>query len=941
MPVPRSTPKLLLVDGNSLVHRAYHALPPLTTSAGETTHAIFGFATMLFKALTDTKADLAVVAFDPPGRTFRHETFTEYKANRPKMPDDLRTQFDRVHQLVEALGLKQVQVPGFEADDVLGTLATRAATAGLQTIILTGDTDALQLANDQVTIMAPRKGVSDVVMYDPAAVRQRYGLEPKQLADLRALRGDPSDNIPNIPGIGDVTASKLLQQFGTVANLFAHLDQVDPKLREKLAPYAKQAEINARLAQIVTDIPLDLDLTQAKVGVYDREKLKSLLRELEFRSLMERLPAEKENGGGGEQRGRGAAEPGKRETVVTGTQMSLFGADAVSTTPDHRQPVSLPQSVNHPTAHLVATPADLANLVATLKAAPAFAFDTETSGKEPLTSYLVGLAFAVNGHEGYYIPVGHADGPNLPQADVLAALAPVLHNPAKAKYAHNGKFDLTALAEAGAEVAGFTFDTMIAAYLRNERSLSLKELALYKLGIEMTPISSLIGTGKNQLSMAQIPVAKVTPYAAADATITWQLVDVFRSELAEWGLTQLFDDVEMPLVPVLVDMERTGITLDVSFLKKMSAELFARLGDLEAEIHHIAGYRFNIGSTQQLAHFLFKQLQLPATKKTKTGYSTDASVLDELQGKHPVIDLIREHRELSKLQSTYVDALPLLVNERTGRVHTDFNQTVVSTGRLASNSPNLQNIPVRTEIGRAIRQAFVAAPGHWLLAADYSQVELRILAHIAHDPELLAAFRRGEDIHASTAATILNVPLDQVTSSQRRIAKAINFGLAYGMGAYGLAQRTGLSQDEANHFVETYFRRYAGVKRYIEETKAQARREGYVTTLLGRRRNLPEIRSQDRQQIAAAEREAINMPIQGSAADIIKVAMIRLHRRLREQGLKSRMLLQVHDELILEVPEAELETVKPLVVQEMEQAYPLDAPLKVDVKVGRNWGEAE
>ncbi len=912
-------PKLMLVDGNSLVHRAYHALPPLNNAKGEPTNAVFGFASMMLSVLATEKPDHVVVAFDI-GKTFRHDEAPEYKAQRPPTPEDLKVQFARVRQIVDAMGFATAQKEGFEADDVLGTLAAQASAQGIDSLIVTGDTDSLQLVGPHTRILTSRRGFSDTVVYDEDTVRQRYGLEPGQLADLRGLRGDPSDNIPNVPGVGDVTATKLLQQFGSVEDIFAHLDEVEPKLRAKLEPYAEQAHKSKHLATIVTDVPVTLDLAGSHSGRYDRDRMVALFRELQFRTLVDRLP-------------RPPAPAAPAGTITAGTitagsplrQMALFGGGEAAA------PVSAAASpVKH---HLVNDAASLSALVRQLAAAGSFALDTETTGTDARHCDLVGLSVATDGEEGWYIPAGLVT-PGSP-------LVRLLEDASVSKAAHHAKFDLAVLASQGQGIAvsGLDFDTMIAAYLLNDKGVGLKDLAFARLNLEMTPITDLIGKGKSQITMAQVPPEQVAPYASADAAVTWRLKELMEPQLREQGLWSLFTEVEMPLVPVLVQMERDGVALDVAVLQKMSRDLFQRVGELEGQIYDAVGHRFNINSTQQLASVLFEELKLDKARRTKTGYSTDSAVLEELRGKHAVVELILEHRQLTKLRSTYVDALPLLVDQYDGRVHTSYNQTVAITGRLSSSDPNLQNIPIRTELGKQVRAAFVAPPGSVLLAADYSQVELRILAHVSQDPELLATFQRGEDVHSATAAAIFDVPLDQVTSSQRRVAKGINFGIVYGMGDYGLAQRTDLDQKDASRFIADYFGHHPGVKRYLDETKRVAKEQGYVSTLLGRRRYLPELKNPNRQVVAAGERMAVNMPIQGTAADVIKIAMVRLHQAIRERGLRSRMILQVHDELIFEVPEPELEVMRPLVLDLMENALPMSVQLKVDLAVGHNWGE--
>jgi len=907
--------KLVLIDGHALAYRAFHALPPdLATSKGELTNAVYGFTSMLLNVLRDEKPDYIAVAFDV-GKSFRHDEYEPYKAHRVKAPPEMTTQMDRIREIVRAFNIPIFEVEGYEADDVLGTLARQASQKGVETLIVTGDTDAFQLIGPEVKVLISRRRFSDTVIYDEESIRQRYGLEPRQLVDFKGLKGDASDNIPGVPGIGEVTAKALLQQFGTVEEAIAHLDEIPSKrAREALRAHQEEALLSKRLATIITDVPVTLDLEACRVGDYDRARVMALFRELEFKSLFDRLPESRRP-----------------------AQLPMFGREAA------------PGLQIEGEYRTVNTEAALDQLAARLSEVRRFALDVETTSQDAMLADLVGIAIAPQEGEAYYIPVGHREGRQLPLHRVLDRLSPILQDPSIEKITHNGKYDLTVLARHGAWVNGPLFDTMVAAWLLepSRRGFGLKELAWARLGAEMRPISDLIGKGKGQITMAQVPIASVAQYAGADVDMTLRLARLLEKELRDKALWDLFEDVEMPLVPILVEMEMAGVALDVGYLQELSRELHRRIMALERETHEMVGYSFNVGSTQQLSDALFIKLGLSAqgVPRTKSGhYSTSASVLERLRGQHPVIELILEHRQLSKLKSTYVDALPSLIHPETGRVHTSYNQTGTVTGRLSSSNPNLQNIPIRTEEGRRIRRAFIAQGGWRLLAADYSQVELRILAHISGDEGLLAAFHRGEDIHASTAATILGVPLSEVTPEMRRLAKTINFGLSYGMSGYGLAQRTGLSQEEANRFIESYFANYPKVKAYMERTKREAAEQGYVETLLHRRRYFPELQSKDRAHAAlrrAAEREAINMPIQGTAADIIKMAMIRLHEALKKRGLKSRMILQVHDELVLEVPEAEMEAVIPIAREAMEGAFPLAAPLKVDLKVGRNWEEME
>ncbi len=907
--------KLVVVDGHALAYRAYHALPlDMSTSKGEPTNAIYGFTSMLLNVLKEEKPDYIAVAFDS-GKSFRHESFSEYKANRAKMGEDLAFQLRRIFQIVEALGIKSIAVEGYEADDILGTLARKASEEGVETLIVTGDTDAFQLIGPKVRVLTSGRRFSDTILYDREKILERYGLEPHQLADFKALVGDKTDNIPGIPNVGEATAVRLLRKYGSIEGIYQHLDEITPpRLKELLEENRERAFLNKTLVTIRTDIPLNITLEDLRYQGYDEEKVKEIFRELEFRSLYKRLPE-----------------------VEEVRQLPLMGQVEV-------RPRAEP---GHYTA--IQDEEALSLLVEKLSGVRGFAFDVETTDIDPMKARLVGISLSFKEGDGYYIPVGHLEGQQLPWELVRDKLAPIFEDETIAKYAHHAKYDMIMLARNGIKVRGLSFDTMVAGWLVNPagRNLNLKDLAWLYLGVEMTTIEELIGKGKNQISMDLLPIPKVTPYAAADADITYRLVGLLDQKMRELGLTKLFYEVELPLIPVLMDMEMTGVKLDVPFLREISRELAGKLQALEEEIHKLVGYRFNINSPEQLSDALFGKLGISAQgiPKTKSGhYSTSADVLEKLRGRHPVIELLLEHRHLAKIKSTYVDALPGMVNKTTGRVHTSYNQTGTVTGRLSSSDPNLQNIPTRTDIGKAVRKAFIAEEGWKLLSADYSQVELRILAHISGDEELIAAFLRGEDIHASTASTILGVPIDQVTPEMRRLAKTVNFGISYGMSAYGLAEETGLTPEEAHKFIQSYFARYPKVKVYIENTKAKAQRDGYVETILGRRRYFPELSPDskaNRQVKAAAERMAINAPIQGSAADIIKIAMVRLHQALKEHGLRSRLVLQVHDELVLEVPEEELSIVAPMVKEIMEGAYELKAPLKAELEVGNNWGELQ
>ncbi|TET26570.1 MAG: DNA polymerase I, partial [Dehalococcoidia bacterium] len=743
---------LVLFDGNAIVHRAFHALPPLTVSkSGEPIGAVYGFVSMLLKVISELKPSHYAIAFDRPAPTFRHRLFKEYKAQRPKAPDELVNQLGRVRQMVDAFNIPIFELDEYEADDVLGTLSHQASQQGIDAIIVTGDADTMQLVSPRVRVLysKPGRSFSSTDLYDEAAVSQKYGVKPENIADLKGLAGDPSDNIPGVPGIGPVNAAKLLTKFGSIDQIYAHIDEVTPpKVQATLRENEALARQSKELATIVTRTPVTLKLDDCQVSQFNRNKVTELFRELEFFSLLPKLP-------------EGEAEP------------------SAETKPPARN------------YHTVNTTPALDRLLKRLSAAKSFAFDLETTSLDSMSAQLVGISLSPAAGEAYYIPVGHAGWgqvEQLPLAQVIDQLKPLLEAPDLAKTAHNSKYDMTVLAEYGVTVANLTFDTMLAAYLLGEKSLGLKALAFSRLGVEMTPITALIGSGAKQLSMSQVEIGKAADYAGADADITGQLAEIFAPELKRQKLWQLFSQVEMPLVPVLIAMERNGVALDSELLRKMSHRLGEQLLKLEAEIYNNAGHQFNINSPQQLASVLFQELKLPPARKTKSGYSTGASTLEELRGVHPIIELILEYRQLAKLKSTYIDALPALLNTKTGRLHTSFNQTRTATGRLSSSEPNLQNIPVRGELGKQIRQAFIAPVGCRLLSGDYSQIDLRVLAHLSQDDNLLRAFQQDEDIHAVTAARLFGTDASRVTADMRRLAKTVNFGVIYGMSDYGLEQ---------------------------------------------------------------------------------------------------------------------------------------------------------
>ncbi|MDD5398832.1 MAG: DNA polymerase I [Dehalococcoidia bacterium] len=905
----KEKPLLILFDGNALVHRAFHALPPLSINkTGEMVNAVQGFASTLLKLLRENKPDYWAIAFDRAAPTFRHEMFEDYKAQRPKTPPELVTQIERVHQLAGAFNLPVFEKDGFEADDLIGTISTQAGAEGIDTLIVTGDNDMLQMVKPGIRVMSPRRGFADTVVYDTPAVKEKYGLEPAQLISYKALVGDASDNIPGVKGIGDKTAVKLLQQFKDLEGIYSHIDQVEPeRIRNLLRESHEAALQNQKLAAIVTDVPVAFNIDDCRVSSYDRNSVVELFRELGFSAMLSRLP------------------------------------DEIGEAP---APAAAPRQEPAGAACIIADSAQkLDELALRLSYAGTFAVSVTPGGDNPMQSGLVGIAVSPARGESYYIPIGHMTLDRigqLPLKAIVKALGTYITQERYAKIVYDGKFDIILLAQNGLKMGGVNFDVLIAAYLLGEKSLKLKSLAFNRLGIEARELSDLTGSGAKQVSPARLAIEQVGEMGCSDSDITLRLKESLEQELRNEELWSLFNDVEMPLVPLLAEMEMNGVLLDRALLNEMSSSLGADMQRLEKDIYSAVGHQFNINSPQQLSGVLFTELKLQpvqAKRKTQSGLSTDAATLEELKDAHPVIKFILEYRTLSKLKSTYTDALPMLINPGTGRVHTSFNQTGTTTGRLSSSEPNLQNLPVRGEIGSRIRQSIIAQPGWLLLSADYSQIDLRALAHLSQDKELIDTFLRDEDIHTHTASEVFGVPDSEVTPRMRRAAKTINFGVIYGMSGYGLQQATDLSREEAELFISTYFKRYPGVKNYLEATKRQAAALGYVQTVLGRRRFIPEINSTNRLARESAERMAINMPVQGTSADIIKIAMVNLHREMKKRGMKTMMILQVHDELVFEAPPDELETIKQLVLDIMPGAMKLVVPLKIDIKVGQNWGE--
>ncbi len=891
-----SRSRLFLIDGSALAYRSYFAFVrnPLINSRGENTSAPFAFTNTLLKILREERPEYIAVVFDTSKPTFRHAKFPAYKATRQKMPSDMKEQLPRIYQIIEAMRLPVIEQEGFEADDVIGTLARKAAQKGIEAILVTGDKDFTQLVSPLIKILSPRRSGDEFELIDQEAVQAKFGVEPEKVVDVLALMGDSSDNVPGVPNVGEKTATSLVQQFGELEAVLENANRIKrPRIREALTVFAQQARLSKELVVIDTNVPVDLNLERFKFQGFDNGRLIEIFKELEFnRFLKELFPAS------------------SREEVSYST---------------------------------VETVEKLEKLIEEIKSKKRVVINLATTGPNPMQASVVGVSVALVPRQAFYIPVAHTQGENLPLEVVLSGLKPVLEDEGIQKYGQDIKYSTTVLIRNGIIPRGFLFDTMIAAYLldpsTHQHSLDL--LSLKYLNHKIDSLTDLIGKGQKQISFAEIPIERATLYCCENADVTLRLKEIFEPKLVQLGLMELFQRVEIPLIEVLRQMELNGVSVDTLFLDQMSQELQERLDGLVAEIYQEAGEEFNINSPRQLARILFDKLGLPSRKRTKTGYSTDMGVLEELARKYELPQKLLEYRQLVKLKSTYVDALPRLVNPETGRIHTSFNQTATATGRLSSSDPNLQNIPVRTEIGRKIRRAFVTADSqHLFLDADYSQIELRIMAHLSGDSNLIEAFQNDEDIHLRTAALSFGLAPQYITPDLRRQAKVINFGIMYGMGPYGLAEQLGISSQEAKEFIENYFRVYPGVKRYIEQTIGKAKEMGYVTTLLGRRRYLPDINSSNNRVREFAERTAVNTPIQGTAADLIKIAMINIHRRLKQAGMQTKMILQVHDELAFEVPKTELEQARELITQEMEQALKLSVPIKVDIGVGSNWLEA-
>lgn len=919
--------KLFLIDAYALIYRSYYAFikNPRINSKGVNTSAIFGFVNSLEDVLKREHPTHIAVGFDPSGPTFRHEAFESYKAQREETPEVIRQSVPIIKDIIQAYNIPILEVPRYEADDVIGTIAKQAAREGFEVYMMTPDKDYGQLVDDHIYMYRPKFGGDYEIMGVPE-VLQKYGLtSTDQVIDLLGLMGDSSDNIPGCPGVGEKTAQKLLTEFGSIENLLANTDKLKGAQKKKVEENAEQIRFSKFLATIKTDVPIRFDATRCIREKPDEARLTEIYTELEFRTFINKL--------GGEE---------KKPLPKGPVQGSLFDIFTPESTADSKYSNLTDLKSTPHSYYLVDTEEKQKDLARFLNDQPFFAFDTETDGIDPLRAGLVGLSFAVKENEAWYVPV---PANSVEAAKVIGHFTPALENRRSMKIGQNIKFDLLVLRKHGVRVAGPLFDTMIAHYLLNpELRHGMDYLAETYLKYKTIPIEDLIGPrGKNQLSMRDIPVAEVAEYAAEDADVTLKLKNYFAPALKREGLESLFFDMEMPLIYVLAEMELTGVTLDTAALKQSSEKLTQVMNALEQEIYESAGREFNINSSRQVGEILFDRLKLDEkAKKTKTGvYSTSEDILEKLRGKHPVVGKILEYRGLKKLLSTYIDALPLLIHPDTGKIHTSFNQAVTATGRLSSTNPNLQNIPVRDELGREIRKAFTADNSDCVFfSADYSQIELRIMAHLSGDPHMVEAFRSGEDIHAATAAKIYGIPVEEVSGDMRRKAKTANFGIIYGISVFGLAERLAIPRSESKELIEGYFRTYPRIKEYMDESIEVAKEKGYVETIFKRKRFLPDIHSHNAVVRGYAERNAINAPIQGSAADIIKLAMVRIYQRFEAEGLKSKMILQVHDELNFNVVKEELEQVKQIVLEEMENVMQLQVPLIADCGEGVNWLEA-
>lgn len=903
-------PRLVILDSHGILYRAFFALGsvpnPMMSSKGELTFATYGYAESLLRVFDQLSPTHICAAWDAKGKTFRHEAREDYKATRRETPEDLLPQMARVREMLDAFAIPVYEAPGFEADDVAGTIATKTAAEGVDTWIVTLDTDLVQLIRPNLNLFMFRPYQRDTVVYDTKAASERWGFSPPFMTDFKALRGDTSDNIPGIKGVGDKTAANLIRQFGPVEEIFARIDEISSKsVRGKLEGKREEALESKELVTIRTDVECGFDFEACEATDYDREKVVAFFRELEFRSLIDRLP---EADGDGEEAPAPEAEPGEYANVTD--------------------------------------EAGLRELAATLRDSGGFALGALSTTGDTAHPLLLGLAFATEPGRAWYVPIGHAPRLDSPSEQltievVRDVLGPLLADASLPKTAYGAKYLLHQFTRAGMPLRGVTHEASLMAFLLGETSQALENLVNERLGVELRPLKALTGTGRKATPLAQVDPESAGELACQQVDLLLQVVPALEAQLRERGQWELYEEMELPLMPVLAEMETVGVGIDTGVLREISDGLIGEIEAAEREVHDHVGHEFNIGSPQQLSDILFRELGLPPTRRTKQGYSTDQRALEGLRESHPIIDKIFEYRQLTKLKSTYLDALPGAVSPEDGRIHTDFQQTVAATGRLSSTNPNLQNIPVRTEMGRDIRRAFVPEgyDDPVYVAADYSQIELRVLAHITEDTGLIEAFLADADIHQATAASVYGVDAADVTRQMRDTAKMVNFGIAYGMGSFGLSDRTGMTREEAEAFIDGYYANFPGIKAWQEHVLSTTKQQGYAETLFGRRRYLPAIHSTNFQVRSAAEREAINMPIQGTAADIIKVAMIRIAEAARERELRSRMILQVHDELIFEGPSDEADEVGALLAEVMPAGAELKVPLKVDLKRGRTWAE--
>ena len=896
--------KLAIIDSNAVIHRAFHALPPMHTKAGEPTNAVYGFTTMFLKMLSLVKPTHVVATFDLPGRTFRKDKFEAYKEHRKPTADDLIPQFEFVKELLASFEVPVLTAKGYEADDIIGTLVE--LYPDISKVVITGDMDTLQLVDDNTSIFTLKGGVTDTILYTPELVRAKWGFDPIAMIEYKGLRGDASDNIPGVKGVGEKTAKDLLAKYGTIEEIYEHFDELPTRAQTRLKGQEKEAKLSRELATIARDVPIEFSLDDAVFDGYDSAKLRVIFDRFEFRSLLQKLP-----------KGFDVGQP------------TLFSSKS-----DAVESLTMPDNYA-----LVEGEADNLKLIEELSRESLIAFDTENDSLGAREYPIVGMSFAVRRGDvvrAWYVPV---------TPETVLVWKDFFENESIKKTGHNLKYDIEVLAQSGIVVRGVVFDSMIAGYLLNpsSRSYGLDALAGQELNHNTIPISRLLGDGKSGMRMSQVPLNDLSVYAGEDADVSLRLYEAFYPKIEAEKLTRVMDELEIPLIPVLVHMELSGVGVDREVFKALGVRVRSRIQELTARIVELAGEDFNINSTKQLRVILFEKLNLPTVgiKKTQTGYSTAASELEKLHGQHEIIALLEEYRELTKLNNTYIETLPKLIDKNTGRIYASFNQVVAATGRLSSSDPNLQNIPVRTELGQEIRSAFVAEDGYTLIKADYSQVELRLTAHLSQDEKMMQVFRDGGDIHSATAGWVYGIPAEDVTSDQRRQAKALNFGVLYGMGPQAFARSAGVSVEEARSFIGRYREQYRGLGKFIESTVMQARSVGYVETMFGRRRYIPEINSSNPAVLAQAERIAFNFPIQGTAADLLKKAMIELYAHMREKFVDARMVLTVHDELVCEVPDAEALDFARDIRSVMEGVLTLDVPLIVDVAVGQNWRDTE